>query len=285
MYTLNKPNFSLEAVLNSCVDAIEDADLVARLNTVKSKIEANEPLYDREATNGRLDLIPRNTSVGLVTKEEMIALYSDYLSATRGSARAVYDAIRNSAPNKLCPLCSIGSVAHIDHYLPKTKYPDLSILPLNLVPSCNFCNDRKKARYPKTVGEQTFHPYYDAHLLTQRWISAKIDHSPPLIIIFSVTPPHSWSITDQQRVARHFTVCGLGTSYGTNANANLVPLKRRLKKLYEAGGASAVQAHLEEERDCHYDKPNSWQYASFQALAADDWFVNGGFNEIADSQI
>lgn len=284
MYTLSKPKFAFATVLTSCIDAIEDTDLATRLNAVKSRIEANETLYEREATSARLDLVPRHTSLGSVTKEELIALYGDHLSATRGAARAVYDAIRNSAPNKLCPLCSIGSVAHIDHHLPKTKYPDLSVLPLNLVPACHFCNDKKKARYPTTAGEQTFHPYYDEYLLTQQWISARLDHGPPLVLVFSVTPPHSWSTTDQQRVARHFAICELSTSYGTNANAGLVPLKRRLQRLYKVGGALAVQAYLEEERDCHYDKPNSWQYVSFQTLATDGWFVNGGFNEIADSQ-
>ncbi len=284
MYTLSKPAFAVTDVLAMCIGAIDDTDLVNRLNAVKNMIQANEPLYDTQATGSLLNLIVRRTNLGSVTKAELMALYQDHLSATRGAARAVYDAIKNAAPNKLCPLCSIGSVAHIDHHLPKSHYPDLSVLPLNLVPACHFCNDTKKARFPKTAGEQTFHPYYDAHLMTQQWITAALDYGKPLVIVFSVAPPTSWSPTDQKKVARHFTVCGLGISFGTNANANLVSLKRRLQRLHHRGGAVAVRAHLEEERDCHDDKPNSWQHAFYQVLAADDWFVNGGFAQIADHQ-
>lgn len=284
MYKLNKPSIALTDVLASCIGAITDTDLVNRLNAVKNTIAANEPLYDKLATVGELNLVAPVTSLGSVTKAELIDLYADHLSATRGAARAVYNAIKNAAPNKLCPLCSIGSVAHVDHHLPKSRYPDLSVLPLNLVPACHFCNDTKKARFPRTKGEQTFHPYYDSHLLSQQWIKAKLEHGTPLILVFSVAPPPSWSSIDQQRVARHFSLCGLGTSFGTNASANLVPLRRRLKLLHHRGGAPAVKAHLDEECECHSNKPNSWQHVFYRTLAADNWFVNGGFNEIADSQ-
>jgi hypothetical protein len=218
------------------------------------------------------------------TKAELTALYEDHLSATRGAARPVYDAIKNAAPNKLCPLCSIGTVAHLDHHLPKLRYPDLSVLPSNLVPACHFCNETKRARFPKTPGEQTFHPYYDGRLLNEQWITANLEYGTPLIMVFSVAPPSTWSLTDQQRVARHFSICGLGTSFATNASANLGPLKRRLQRLHRRGGAPPVQAHLEEERDSHGDKLNSWQHVFFQTLAADSRFVSGSFNEIAGPQ-
>ena len=285
MYTLSKPLFAVTNVLATCIGAIEDSDLVSRLNAVKGSIEESEPHYEMLATEAQLDLIVQRTSLGSVTKDELKALYGDHLSATRGAARSVYDAIKNAAPNKLCPLCSIGSVAHLDHHLPKSRYPDLSVLPLNLVPACHFCNDTKKARFPKTAGEQTFHPYYDAHLLSQQWITATLDHGTPLIVVFSVSPPSTWPLTDRQRVAQHFKICGLGTSFGTNANANLVSLKRRLQRLHRHGGVAEVQAYLEEERDCHDDKPNSWQHVFYQTLAANNWFVNGGFDQIADPQL
>lgn len=284
MYTLSKPAFAVTDVLAKCISAIDDINLVSRLNAVKGSIVANEPLYERLATAAQLNLVARCAGLCSVTKEELMALYGDHLSATRGTARSVYDAIKNAAPNKLCPLCSIGSVAHLDHHLPKSRYPDLSVLPLNLVPACHFCNDTKKARFPKTAGEQTFHPYYDAHLLAEQWITATLDYGTPLVIVFSVAPPTAWPLADRHRIARHFKICGLGTSFGTNANASLVSLKRRLQRLHNSGGATEVQAYLKEERDCHDDKPNSWQYVFYQALAVDAWFVNGGFAQIADPQ-
>ncbi len=60
-------------------------------------------------------------------------------------------------------------------------------------------------------------------------------------------------------------------------------LKRRLQRLHHDGGAAEVQAYLEEVRD-YDDKPNSWQHVFYQVLAADGWFVNDGFAQIANTQ-
>ncbi|WP_435522677.1 HNH endonuclease [Chryseobacterium indoltheticum] len=47
----------------------------------------------------------------------------------------------------------ITSKPHFDHYLPKSKYPILSLSLYNLIPSCSVCNKIKDER------EFTFYPY------------------------------------------------------------------------------------------------------------------------------
>lgn len=281
MYTIGKPTFAVSNILQSCIGAISDTDLKKRIAAACPTLEAWETAYDAMAVAATLHMIPRVDAVGAASKDELVALYSNHLSATKAVARNVYDTIKGAARNRLCPLCSIGTVAHIDHHLPKRKYPDLSVLPINLVPACHFCNDTKKARFPKVAGEQTFHPYYDEHLLGAQWITAALDHGPPPVFVFSTMAPVGWSQTDRARVARHFKICGLATSFATNANNLLESLKERLARLELRGGASEVRAHLEEERDIYAVKPNNWQHVAYQALAADDWFINGGFHTIA----
>lgn len=67
-----------------------------------------------------------------------------------------------------CPICGVSfgySQVTLDHILPKSVYPSLAILPINLVPICYYCNMRKN----KKIGERVFHPYFEgydlAHLL------------------------------------------------------------------------------------------------------------------------
>jgi len=283
MYSLPKPGYTVSDVLSRCTGAIADVGLVARLNAIKHAIAQSEQSYDRLATGSGLHSIAQISGLGPVSNAELIELYENHLSARRGAARLIYDAIRNAAFSNLCPLCGIGTVAQIDHHLPKSRFPDLSVVPINLVPACHFCNNTKRNRFPQCAGEQTFHPYYDAHLLTEQWIRATLDRGTPLNVSFRVDPPSHWTKVDRQRAARHFAVCGLGISFGTNANAGLVSLKRRLEQLYAAGGGAEVQAYLEEERDCHDDKLNSWQHTMYAALAADSWFVSGGFCNIVDA--
>ena len=280
MRSLPPPIDTLDGVFQLCLEATADPDLKSRLNSIASNLTATGLDYHTNASAASLHLMPRLASVGAVTKFELKDLYEKHLSATKGGARAVYDRIRNAAPNNRCPLCGVGNVAHCDHHLPKARYPDLSILPINLIPACHFCNDKKRAKYPTSAEQQTFHPYYDGHLLNDSWVRAILNPGPPPVLVFDTNPPETWSPVDQQRVRRHFDVCKLAITFTTNANDELPILRDRLIMQANRGGLAAVQQFLNEERDLHMIRPNSWQYATYRTLASDPWFVGGGYRTI-----
>ena len=192
----------------------------------------------------------------------------------------MYDRIRNSAPNNRCPLCGVGTVAQCDHHLPKSKYPDLSILPINLVPACHFCNFTKGKKFPQSIDQQTFHPYFDNHLLRDAWVRAILNPGPPPVLVFDTSPPTTWPAIDRDRVRWHFDACGLAITYTSNANDELPIVRDWLIKLAKHGGVTAVQQFLYEQRDYNSTRANSWQFATYSALADDAWFVGGGYREI-----
>ncbi len=277
MRSLPIPTDTQSDVFNLCVGATADPVMRARLAAIAIPLAAAETSYHLHAAAASLNLIPRVLAVGAVTKAELKALYETHLSKTRGAARGVYDRIRNAAPNNRCPLCGVGNVAHCDHHLPKSHYPDLAIAPVNLVPACHFCNDKKRAKYPRSAAQQTFHPYFDQHLLAVSWVRATLDPGPPPVLVFDTDAPATWSPVDRDRVRRHFDACGLAITFTTNATDELPILRDRLKLQYSRGGVPAVQQFLDDERDLHSTRHNSWQYATYRTLAADTWFVNGGY--------
>lgn len=277
MRSLPLPTDTQASVFALCLGATADPALHARLTAIAANLATVGATYQANATAASLHLIPRVTSVSAVTKPELKGLYKEHLSATNGVARAVYDRIRNAAPNNRCPLCGVGNVAHCDHHLPSSRYPDLSILPINLVPACHFCNDKKRAKYPATPGQQTFHPYFDQHLLRDAWVRATLNPGPPPVLVFDTAPPPTWPAIDQDRVQRHFDTCGLAITFTTNANDELPIIRDRLILQASRGGMAAVQQFLNDECSVHLNRPNSWQYATYRTLAADVWFVNGGY--------
>lgn len=280
MRTLPLPSDTPAQVFATCLGATTEPGLNTRLAAISGVLATTAASYHAHAAAGSLNLVPRVLSVGTVTKAELVELYSEHLSSTNGAARAVYDRIRNAAPLKRCPLCGIGTVAHLDHHLPKSRYPDLAIVPANLVPACHFCNDTKKSKFPTAAGDQTFHPYFDAHLLNAPWVRATLNGGPPPVLVFDTDPPAGWSSIDQAKVARHFAVCGLAVTFTSNANDELPIIRDRLSLQASRGGAAAVQQFLNDERDIHAARPNSWQHATYRALAADTWFVGGGYTTI-----
>lgn len=62
-----------------------------------------------------------------------------------------------------CPMCGEpGRPRTLDHFLPKTEYPELAINLLNLVPCCDWCQGEKKVEYANAEGKRCYiHPYFD----------------------------------------------------------------------------------------------------------------------------
>lgn len=235
MRSLSLPLQGLGAVLSACLSGINDSDLHARVTSVIPVLDAAEN-YKLKAAIAELHLIPRVKTVGFVSKDELVALYADHLSATRGAARDFYDKIKSAAPFAKCPLCGVGRVAVLDHHLPKRRYPDLTVLPSNLVPACHACNDAKGVRFPRTAGEQTLHPYFDNDLISTRWMKGIVQHGEPVVVEFVADPPSPMTPVNLERVRRHIRVCGLDLTFAANAVDELDTLKMRLTELGAKGG-------------------------------------------------
>lgn len=62
-----------------------------------------------------------------------------------------------------CPACGEdGFPRTLDHYLPKERFPEFSLLSRNLSPMCDMCQGAKLAKVLTANAEKLFlHPYYD----------------------------------------------------------------------------------------------------------------------------
>lgn len=90
-----------------------------------------------------------------------------YIREEVGTLKNYYDRFRDESVNHVCPFCGIGSMLTskdkfreaFDHYLPKSKYPFVSLLRNNLYPICHTCNSTyKKDKNPRIFG-RVFYPF------------------------------------------------------------------------------------------------------------------------------
>lgn len=279
MRKIAPPALDPEAVLTACIGGVVDPVTAANLNTAKPSMLATAATYDRCVTAATLHTVPRVTAVSSASAADMIALYKDQMVDKKGPARSVYDLIKAASPNDKCPLCGVGIVRTLDHHLPKSKYPDLSVCPRNLVPACDFCQTGKLAKHPANAGEQTLHPYYD-DFNGEQWIFGTLSAVGNPVVRFHVAAPTRWPTVDQQRVRRHFDMVRLAIVYTSNANDDLSTMREQLVELGLRGGSAAVWAHLDGERDRWCSRLNSWQHITYQTLSNDGWFINGGYSQI-----
>ncbi|MEZ9821184.1 HNH endonuclease [Shewanella sp. 10N.286.45.A1] len=75
----------------------------------------------------------------------------------------ILEKMRNEHGLLFCPSCGEdGAPGTLDHYLPKTEFPELSVCLVNLTPMCSKCQGKKSDDYLTVDNEKAFlHPYYD----------------------------------------------------------------------------------------------------------------------------
>ncbi|TLP35492.1 HNH endonuclease [Arcobacter arenosus] len=87
----------------------------------------------------------------------------------------------------VCPYCGISrqSLHDLDHFMPRSKYPEFSILTYNLIFICETCNqDFKKSEFLDTNKHRMFlNPYFDQELSTLQILDCDIEVDDTLLVI------------------------------------------------------------------------------------------------------
>jgi len=205
--------------------------------------------------------------------EETTGLYDRRMAAKRSAGRQIYDSIRLSSREGKCPLCGHREVMTLDHYLPKSQYPALTVNPINLIPACTDCNKLKSS-----LVEPTLHPYYD-NIENEPWLQAEVLPRTPAVTLFFVECPQDWPKSLVDRVSTHFKVFGLDRLYASQAARIISGQHQLFVKLFNKGGERLVRIWLEDQaRTWKAHEINCWESALYAALTASDWFCNGGFS-------
>jgi 5-methylcytosine-specific restriction endonuclease McrA len=102
-------------------------------------------------------------------------LYAIYDSNSQ-NIKTLKTNIRNISKT-VCPYCGIQNEPYrIDHYLPRSVYPEFSILSENLIPACDICNDiYKKDHYVASDGLRLFYnPYFDNFIDNEQFLKCDL---------------------------------------------------------------------------------------------------------------
>ncbi|OOQ56660.1 HNH endonuclease [Mucilaginibacter pedocola] len=281
MIKLAKPTLSTATVYADCISSTKNPKKKARMAACAPLIIQAEQELDTKVTKGLVYTIAHETLVnGNVSVDELKYVYTGQM-VDHANGRVHYDKLILSAPFDLCPLCAHRDVTTLDHYLPKAKYPRLSVVPINLIPACKDCNTGKLMDYPKTPDEETLHPYYD-DIDADRWLKMRVLQTNPISVEFYVSRPAGWSDLLFKRVEGHFKSFGLKKLYATQAGRELVGIKKQLIGIYgKRQKQAAVKKFLldmaRSKADVHL---NIWQVVFYNGLAEDNWFCNGNFQLI-----
>jgi hypothetical protein len=273
----NGQPFDAGYVFEVCVSMVKKPALRAELQAIRSNVEAEAVDYDAKAAGKQLYRKQPHNQVGNVSGEEIVKVYTGRMVPKTSKGRSIYDQILSAPMHSRCPLCGIGTVNTLDHYLPKMYFPVFSVVPNNLVPACTWCQGKKSEYYPTTEGGQLLHPYFD-NVDNEVWLAAEVVVGAPAGFRYFASPPDHWTQSAKARVAAHLKELNLPMLFSSNAGSRLSEIRARLANLYQKGGDSAVRTHLREELESiEADHKNSWVAAMYRAAVESDWFCNSGF--------
>lgn len=247
MLKLKLPVHSYPNALDLCRDGITgNIGLLKKVENATTDLKTQAQAYEASGSIGELYTIQplqnqRNVDpivLGQLKRSDLIKLYGNYFVGITKPARAVYDSLMIAADEK-CPYCGgIGRPRNLDHYLPKKHYPQFSIVPLNLVPSCRDCNmDGKGEVFAMREAEQVIHPYLDDDsIFNEQWLFARYtptNDGEPGVIEYFVSPPQHWEDVKKQRVEKHFLDFDLSLRFSKEAGSRSVALLAQYEALLQ----------------------------------------------------
>ncbi|WP_257539531.1 HNH endonuclease [Sphingobium sp. CFD-1] len=184
-----------------------------------------------------------------------------------------------------CPFCGISESSTLDHYLPKEQYPEFSVFPKNLVPSCAVCNTRKRDRIldEGTNVRMFLHPCYDVipdmEFLTVR---ARME-ADALILSYRLTRPTGMALRTFRHLRSHFNELDLADRYRRMGLEHLGGQYPALRRAYGSGEDAERVAEKLIEGAVDFEEvsgPNYWLAKLYRALADNDDFCDGGFETV-----
>ena len=162
----------------------------------------------------------------------------------------------------ICPYCGVDTVSHIDHYLPRSVFPEFSISLQNLLMSCDGCNSTyKRHLWGNGVDKEVFHPVLDTVPVTV-FLTATCQYINGAISVdFSIAP--GWRNT---LFERHFALMNLNERYTAKATLEETPKMKKIidAQLSQQKKVDALKTFVAQQIIAH--EKNSCQGAFYLAL-------------------
>lgn len=237
--------------------------------------------YEKHILLGKLDYINtwKSNKYHDITKYDLLKYY-DIIRDNKKIRPLIYDEIM--AQNPTCPICNVSTATTLDHYLPKDTYSWFSILPINLIPMCGNCNNKKGE---DIRSELYFHPYFhDVNNIS--FVSCKLDESlenlnKPLKFIYYISNKKQdnnlhISRQDYKLILLSQAVYKLTEIYRINSLNFLSQYIFDIYKNFNISEKEKIRNYLTGEISDLKGKPNwsSWKVELLKALRNSEWFLD-----------
>lgn len=251
-----------------------------RLKTLRKSVKEAYKAYSDAATPTVLGSIIED-----LEGEDARHLLSNYPKLRSGVKKEIGATVLERSDT--CCLCWYAQSGQLDHYLPKSQFPEFSVFTLNLVPVCGRCNVAKKENYLLSNGLPLFlHAYLDSLPLDERFLEAEIHIGKTVTAEFYVKETSKMDGHIFETLRSHFAFLKLSDLYGKLATEVMVEELEQLYWAHDEGGADAVKRSLSRAANgaIRNGIRNRWKPVLLMALAGNAEFCDLGFEVLGERE-
>jgi len=259
------------------VSALEDVSsydsVIASSRGLKKTILFAEKSKVTTTLNGYADAIVNGTAKPLGFTGDCESFhYSLYDSNSIVIGKLKSD-LRKKYSGHNCPYCQIDSVSHIDHFLPRSKFPELSVSLQNLLMSCDTCNSVFKKDIWGNKSQQKFiHPMLN-EISNDVYLVADVDYEEKSIKVdFKIQTGLALS----PLLNRHFLTMDLNARYRVRATSIEVPKMSKILATESTipGKTNRLENFVRDQISVH--EQNSMEHAFYLKVLAMVPAIAGG---------
>jgi hypothetical protein len=182
-----------------------------------------------------------------------------------------------------CPMCGFGEASTLDHYLPRSEYPEFSVFAMNLVPSCPRCNLLKGFSVGKVPAKQFLHAFIH-QIPSIAVLVCRVDVQPNTILpTFRIRQTTRVKPEILARLSHQFRTLQLAERFQLQALLELGERRIAFQKFVAPGwNYSELRDQLREEARAFRATlgRNHWKTALYRALFQNREFWSGGFLKV-----
>lgn len=184
-----------------------------------------------------------------------------------------------------CPVCGSSETGGLDHYLPRTDYPEFSIMRANLVPACGHCNSGAKGATIHGANPRRFiHPYFDPWAAEPLWFAEVVR---PLEAATFVARPLATLGEPRLQIVEFHLQNVLGWQFERFAENLWATLPVELRMRSKAFDPAAIAETLQSEYAIALcvNGANSWHCAAFRGILGDDGAIEYLSEKAAETEL
>lgn len=212
----------LENVIARRRPSTNDPDYIARVRVLQPGVNPHFTNYD---TLFGADNLQSLTPAGYLNqdKEDLLELYK-YKSAIMQRLKSGVTTVAIQRIISTCQNCTISEVNSFDHSIPKNEFPEFSVHPKNLFPSCTRCNGHKSVIWRNNGSRLFLNLYLDQLPNTPYLFVAVTINGLDIDVTFTVNNPHNINTALYNKIKYHFDHLLLCKRFKENIDSVVTPL-------------------------------------------------------------